>query len=497
MATTSSGARGQTSGVATVRAAPQTAELGQTQLRAGALGLVPAIMQSVTLIAPAVAATFFLPFITGYAGVTTPLAYPLGFLITLGLGLVLVQLAKHFPSAGGYFTYLSRTLHPRVGFLGAWLMTFYVPTVGGPITAYFGFILHNELKTNYGLNVPWWIAPLVLLPIIAFLAYRGITVSTRLIVLFGMAEMAIVLALATWGLFDPGQGGFNVDSFNPANITSLSGFGLAVVFSVQAFTGWDGAAPLAEETAQPRRNVPRAVIGSILILGVFLVFVEWGIMVGWGTKAVASIPTSAEFPALVLAHRFWGAAWIFMLLALFSSVMAVSQAANNVSTRMWFGMARAGVLPRLFSYVHPTYKTPVNTILLQFVLSVICGLGFGFWLGPDVAFFLLQGLMLVMAVIFVYSLANVGVMWYYWRERRDEFNWFMHGVIPVGTTAALMVVLYESFNPPPAPPYSYGPWIVGAWVLHSVAIMFVMNRRGREQWLMRAGAIVAEAEASA
>ena len=101
--------------------------------------------------------------------------------------------------------------------------------------------------------------------------------------------------------------------------------------------------------------------------------------------------------------------------------------------------------------MHPTYQTPVNTILLQFVLSVICGLGFGLWLGPDVAFFLLQGLMLVIAVIVVYSLANVGVMWYYWRERRDEFN----------------------------------------------AIMFVMNRRGREQWLMRAGAIVAEAEAPA
>jgi hypothetical protein len=67
-------------------------------------------------------------------------------------------------------------------------------------------------------------------------------------------------------------------------------------------------------------------------------------------------------------------------------------------------------------------------------------------------------------------------------------------IIPVVTTAALMLVLYESFNPPPAPPYSYGPWIVAAWVLLSVAIMYLMNRRGREQWLMRAGAIVAEAE---
>jgi len=476
------------------QAGTRAAPVVETQLRAGALGVVPAIMQSVTLIAPAVAATFFLPFITGVAGVTTPLAYPIGFLITLGLGLMLVQLARRFPSAGGYFTYLSRTLNPRIGFLGGWIMTFYVPTVGGPITSYFGFILQNELKTNYGVTFPWWIAPLVLLPIISALAYRGVTVSTRLIVVFGIAEMAIIFLLALWGLFVPGKGGLNLAPLNPANITSLGGFALAVVFSVQAFTGWDGAAPLAEETADPRRNVPRAVIGSILILGVFLIFVQWGMMIGWGTKAVASIPTSPEFPALVLAHRFWGGAWFLVLLALFSSVMAVSQAANNVSTRMWFGMARAGVLPKQLSYVHPRYQTPVNTILLQLALSVALAFIFGFWLGPDVAFFLLQGLMLVIAVIVVYSAANVGVLLYFWREARDEFNPFMHAVIPVVSTAVLIYLLYKSFDPPPSAPYNVAPWVVIAWVVLGVGILYTMNRRGREDWPMRAGAIMAEGD---
>src|SRR2546423_7844347 len=140
-----------------------------------------------------------------------------------------------------------------------------------------------------------------------------------------------------------------------------------------------------------------------------------------------------------------------MLLALFSSVMAVSQAANNVSTRMWFGMARTGVLPRPFSDVHPTYKTPVNTILLQFVLSVICGLGFGLWLGPDVAFFLLQGLMLVIAVIFVYSLANVGVMWYYWRGRPGEVQSVMYRGTSGGTAAAPVPGLLRALHPPARP----------------------------------------------
>ncbi len=104
-----------------------------------------------------------------------------------------------------------------------------------------------------------------------------------------------------------------------------------------------------------------------------------------------------------------------MLLALFSSVIAVSQAANNVSTRMWFGMARAGVLPGPFSYVHPRYRTPANTIVLQLVFSLICGIGLGLWLSTDAAFFLV-GLLTVIAVFLVYSLANVGVMRYYSRS---------------------------------------------------------------------------------
>src|SRR3954453_22317934 len=91
--------------------------LDTTDLARGAIGLVPAIMQSVALIAPAVASMFFVPFIVGFAGLNSPLAYPVAFLITLALGYMLVQLSKQMPSAGGYFTYNSRAVHPRAGFM--------------------------------------------------------------------------------------------------------------------------------------------------------------------------------------------------------------------------------------------------------------------------------------------------------------------------------------------------------------------------------------------
>ena len=74
-------------------------------------------MQNVTHIAPAIAAFFFTHddrrILPGHA----PLAYLIGFIIVLALGMCLVQLAKKFPSAGGYYTYVSRTIGPRSGFL--------------------------------------------------------------------------------------------------------------------------------------------------------------------------------------------------------------------------------------------------------------------------------------------------------------------------------------------------------------------------------------------
>ena len=90
-----------------------------------------AIMQNVTHIAPAVAAFFFTQTIVGFSGAHAPLAYLIGFILVLGLGWCLVQLAQNFPSAGGYFTFASRTLGPSTGFLTGWMFIFYSPIVAG------------------------------------------------------------------------------------------------------------------------------------------------------------------------------------------------------------------------------------------------------------------------------------------------------------------------------------------------------------------------------
>jgi amino acid transporter len=476
---------------------PGEAWVAETPLRAGAVGLTGAVMQNVTHIAPAIAAFFFTATIVSFSGGHAPLAYLLGFLVVLALGMCLVQLAKRFPSAGGYFTYVSRTVGARAGFLTGWMFVLYSPIVPGPILAYFGFILEGELNSNYGVTwFHWWMFAIVAIPAVTALAYLGIKLSVRTIVVVGALEFLIVLALGIFGLASPGPGGFTFRSFdytfNPGSIATASGFALAVVFTVQGLTGWEAAVPLAEETENPRRNVPRATMASIVIIGLMLILVIWGQIIGWGNDNLTKLPSSPELPALVIAHRVWGSLWFLALLAMFTSVIGASLACQNVSTRMWYRMGRSGVLPKVVGTVHPVRKTPTVAIHVQFALSLLLGIVIAALFGPDKIFVLTVGFVLVIGVIFVYVMANVGVVLYYWRERRQEFNWILHFVFPVGTSLILIYSLYASFNPFPAPPYNLSPFIVGAWLLIGIAILVALKLRGNEAWLQTAGEIVGE-----
>src|SRR5260221_2269749 len=117
-----------------------------TDLKPGAVGLTGAVMQNVTHIAPAIAAFFFTQTLVNNAGGQATLAYLVGLLIVIPLGLCLMQLAKTFPSAGGYYTYVSRTIGPVMGFLTGWGFVLYFPVRAVPSLAGLGTILQDEVS---------------------------------------------------------------------------------------------------------------------------------------------------------------------------------------------------------------------------------------------------------------------------------------------------------------------------------------------------------------
>jgi amino acid transporter len=469
-----------------------SAPVVKSELEADAIGLLGATMQAITHIAPAIAGFFFTAFIVSKAGITAPLAYFIGFLIVLMLGSTLAQLAKHMPSAGGYYTYVSRALHPRAGFITSWMYILYSPLVGGPLAGFFGFIVAGELKANWNIDAPWlwWVSVLIFAPLTAYLQWEGIKLSTRFMVITGGLEMLIVFGLALFGfLMPPAGAGITLDVFNPSKIPEFSAFALAVVFTVQGLTGWEASAPLAEETKDPRRNVPLSVMLSIVLIGSFLVIVFWGQITGFGNDPDALVK-APDLPALALAHRVWGDFWVIILLAFLNSVAAVCIACANVGTRMWYSMARSGSFPKALAEIHPTHKTPTNAILLQMVLNIAAGLYVGFVFGSDIGFFLVTGLILVLAVSVAYILANVAVFRFYWTEHRDEFNWILHFVFPVVSTLVLLYAIYASF--PLTTPFDLAPIVDGVWLVIGIVILVALRARGNEEWLKKAGQSIGE-----
>src|SRR5260221_6278186 len=149
------GDRGHAEGVEMLSTDSAPGPVMKSELEGDAIGLLGATMQAITHIATAIAGFFFTAFIVSLAGITAPLAYFIGFLIVLMLGSTLAQLAKHMPSAGGYYTYVSRAIHPRAGFLVSWMYILYSPLVGGPLAGFFGFIVAGEVKSQLNIDAPW------------------------------------------------------------------------------------------------------------------------------------------------------------------------------------------------------------------------------------------------------------------------------------------------------------------------------------------------------
>jgi amino acid transporter len=463
-----------------------TVTAADTELQSGAIGLRGALMQSITTVGPAVGLLFSVQYIASLAGVAMPFAFFVVLLIMLTVAVSVAQLARHLPSAGGFFTYISHTVHPRAGFVTAWLFFLYMPLAVCVPAVFMSGLVHTELQSNYSINIPWWVVFLITVGGVMMVSYRGIKISARVLLSLGLAEIAIIVALSVWGLVSPGRGGINLSSFNPGSAGNFHGLYLGVTFALLSLTGWEAAAPVAEETENPRRNIPRAILYSVLIMGVFFVFCAWGLLVGWGTDNVSTFASSSQLPAFVLGKHFWGEAWILVLLAIVNSTFALCLAASTVSTRMFYAMARAGALPASLAKLHPKHKTPVNAVGFLLVLSVCVGLYLGFQTGTQNEYFMM-GLVFVLSTSWAYVMACLGTFRMFRRERPAEFSPVLHVGFPLVGTLALVWVVYKSVVPLPAAPVRYAPFIFLGWLAIGIVLLVVMRLRGKEGWLLEAG----------
>lgn len=476
----------------------QSSTSSASSLQKDAIGLAPVLFQSITHMAPAAAVAFSIIFATTYAGGATPLAVVLALVACLFVAISIAQLARHLPSAGGLYTYSARGLHPVVGFFVAWGFMLAEPIVAPLLYLVFGNALSSYLNAHFG--TPTWLwAPFAAAAGIGVwvLVYRGIRISTETGVALGAFEIVVFLALAITMIIAAGSNN-TLSVFNPNTGTS-SGMGsvfAGMVYTVLAFIGFEASAPLGEEAKDPKRTIPRAVILSCVLIGVFYLICYYGATVYFGPEKMAD-PKNGFFafngndPWDGLAAVVWGPAAILVLLAILNSAFANSNAGANAASRVGFALGRVGILPRALATVHPRFKTPSMAIHLQGALGIVIAVGLGFLLyntgssGTPLNAFALLGTVATLVIVCIYILTNVANVVFYLRHEREEFNVVWNLIVPVVGTLIFIPVLVASFGIDfgglgivgLTSPASAAPAVVAVWMVIGVVLYFYLASR--------------------
>jgi amino acid transporter len=435
-------------------------------LREHSIGLPQVLFQSITHMAPAAAVAYSIFISVPYSQQALPLSVGLALIACICAATAIGQLAKHFPSAGGMYTYAARSLGPWAGFLVAWLFILFEPLVAPFLYLEFGWAMSDVFQNEVGWHYSgqWWVWVVVMTVFVFLLTYRDIRISTTAGVILGTFEIAIFGALALWMIFS-NTGRLNLQPFNPHHAANeWSGVFKGMVFAILAFIGFEAAAPLGEEAKKPRRTVPIAVMGSAVLIGLFYVLCAYAWVFGAGFDNFVNQATTNPDPWRALGKVFWAGGWVLVFLAIVNSIAANSNAGVNAATRVFYALARNKLAPRTLGHVHPKFKTPTNAIIGMSVFALGLALLFGWKWGPLDGFFTIAT-MAVPPVILVYMLVSVGSMVYYLGPRRQDFNVLLHVILPIGGIVLFFFPLYYQFwKYPPIYPEKYGNWVDIGWV---------------------------------
>lgn len=466
------------------KSSPIQEHTSSSTLQSNAIGLPGVLFQSVTTMAPASAVAFSLGAAIPFTGGALPLAVGIALIACILVALNIGSLAKHLPSAGGYFTYVSRGLGPEVGWLTGWLFTFVYILVVPLCLLVLGPVSDTFMSTTFHISLGssgWAVYALIFAAIIFCLTYFGIKISADAGVILGAIEVVVFLVLSTWLIITAGSSN-TLATFNPASSfqNGLGGwqgvlFGMLFVFL--AFAGFESSAILGEETRNPRRTVPRAILLAAVCIGIFYIFCSYAGIVGWGMDKIADFPKNSN-PWGALASRVWGPLAFIVILTILNSGLANANSGVIAGARILYAMGRIKAFPGVFGRLN-RYATPGLSVILVLVLGSVFALVSGLILGPSTAFSL-TGALLTVPILLVYATTCLSVPFFYLREHRSEFRVLRHVILPAIPFCLLIVVVYFQFMPLPAAPLNLVGPIDAAWLVLGIIYMFVLRKRSPE-----------------
>src|SRR3954471_16397443 len=348
-------------------------------LRRGSLTVWEAIGLSIALMAPSMAANINPQGTVGPGGRAVPLAFVFATVGVLLVSYTFVRLCQVYNHAGSVFGFVGATLGARAGVIAGWSLmgtyTFYACVTSAAAGIFTATFLDEIGVWN---NHPAWsefmFAFIALAGAFALASFPANRAARILLSIEGIT-VALILVVATIVLIKvisgdtPGNQSFTLKVFSPPSGTGISDVFKGAVFGFLSFAGFEAASTLGEETREPRRAIPRAILGTAIFGGIYFVYVTSVEMMGFGTDAKGMAAFYASGSLLGDLGNAYVASWIGDIVTLGTAVSAFACILACVvgATRVLYALSRDGFGTQGLGMVNSRTGTPVRA------LGTICG----------------------------------------------------------------------------------------------------------------------------
>jgi amino acid transporter len=442
-----------------------------SELRKDSLSFFEALGQSVASVAPTFTPALGVAVVAGMAGSAAWLVYVCALVGMLVVALNIGELAKRIPAAGSFLLYVTKTIGPAYGMLAAWAMLLaYLFTVIALTVACSMFFKGMIASLGLSLSVPNDVIYLIITAAFSFLAYRDIKFSSRLGLILEAISVSLIMIVCgvIWAKLN-----FEID---PKQIhlqgASFGTVAPAIVFGIFSWVGFESAATLGNETRNPKVVIPRVIVLTALITGIFFVVTTAIIVMGFGDDATKLGNSAAPMNDIATAYGFSSWVAVFIYIGAFISCFACTLGQLNAFARMLYALGRYQFVHKSMGMVHSSHRTPHVAIAIGAAINLAMCVGFAN-LG-ETNLYGYFGTIATFGFITVYLLCSICVPILLHREGTAKpINYILGGVGAV----AMVLSFFGSVYPVPAAPYNYFPYGFVVYMLIGTVWFFVAKAR--------------------
>ncbi|GLZ44557.1 amino acid transporter [Actinomycetospora sp. NBRC 106375] len=392
----------------------------------GRLGVGSIVFMVVAAAAPLTVIAGTIPLGVGAGnGAAFPATFVLCAVVLLLFAVGFCAMSPHVPDAGAFFTYVRAGLGRPLGLGTAFLALATYTAVQAAVYGYIGAAI-DELVTSFGgPSLPWFVWTFVVMAIVGVLGYRHIELSSRVLGVLLIAEIAIVVVLDVVVVVASGAQGLSTAALQPAQIGS-GAVGIAIMFAIASFIGFESTAVFRDEARDPHRTIPRATYVALAVIGVFYAVSSWAVVSAWGDQA--AVEQAAADPATFLLRTFEN--WLgpvglhIVTVLLVTSLFAAILAFHNVAARYWFALGGHRAFPAACARTHERHGSPhvasLSQTALSFVLIAIFAVA---GLDPVAQVFAWMGGTATVGVLGLMTLTCLAVLVFFARNRVDRRVW--------------------------------------------------------------------------